>query len=90
MKHVIILHSELTSADIQACVELACDGLNAHLNKSNSTNSPKVNFNKQKTAQIIHKVMYALTEAVQSNMTVANELESNKNGRFKLNLQVIR
>ena len=79
----------LTSEDIQTCIELACDGLNAHLNIENATGD-KVNLNKQKTAQVIHKVMYALTEAAQSSITVVNKIETNQDGKFKVHLQVIQ
>ena len=86
MKQVIIKNATLTNEDIQICVELACDGLNALINHENID----IDLNKQQTAQVIHKVMYALTEAAQSSITVVNKIETNQDGKFKVHLQVIQ
>ena len=71
-----MLHCTLNHDDVQLCVDLACDGVNVHLNE-------------QSTLDVIHKVMYALTEAVQNNQAVVTQLQSKQACQFKLHLQVV-
>lgn len=72
---------DLSKEDVQSCIELACDGVTVHLKSTNT---------EQKAADVIHKVMYAITDVAQNNPAVVSELASNQTCQFRLRLQVLR
>ena len=86
---IIMKFWDLSNEDIQSCIELACDGVNIHIQDTQSESGAFIDLNKQKTAEVIHKVMYAITEAVQNNPVAVNQLESNQACQFRLHLQVL-
>ena len=54
-------HFTLNNDDIKACIELACDGVNLHLQD-------------QDKIEVIHKIMYAIATAAQNNHIVTSQL----------------
>ena len=64
----------LNSDDIKACIELAADGVNLHLSD-------------QGKIDVIHKVMYAVAEAVQHNQKLIADIEQNLPVDYVLYLQ---
>lgn len=55
-------HFTLNNNDLKACIELAADGVNLHLQD-------------QSKLEVIHKVMYAIATAAQNNQTITKQLE---------------
>ena len=68
-------HFLLNNNDIQACIELACDGVNLHLQD-------------QSKLDVIHKIMYAVATAAQSNHNITAQLEENYPYQYVLNLSL--
>lgn len=64
----------LTSDDIQACIELASDGISLHLKE-------------QDKLDLIHRVMYAVAEAAQNNQSLMAQLENDASKQYCVYLQ---
>lgn len=62
----------LNTNDIQACIELASDGLVLHLHN-------------QEKLDLIHKIMYAVAEATQ-HPNIANSLGTARNCQYSVHL----
>ena len=67
-------HITLNKDDIRACLELASDGVNLHLQD-------------QSKLDVIHKIMYAVADAVQNDQAVVAKLESGAACQFSVRVQ---
>ena len=67
-------HFTLNHDDIQACIELACDGINLHLNDQNKVD-------------VIHKIMYAVATAAQNNQAIMTKLDTKQIYQYTINIQ---
>lgn len=66
-------HFTLNNDDIKTCIELACDGVNIHLQD-------------QSKLDVIHKIMYAVAEAAQSDQAVATHLKANQVTQYAIRI----
>ena len=66
-------HFTLDSDDIKACLELACDGVNLHLQNQNKLD-------------VIHKLMYAVADAVQKDQQLVELLEGVEDCGFSIRI----